>query len=52
MIKYFFIFLIFFCNKGKAISFKDAIEKIKDHEALLQLEMKSHERFERAHDLK
>ena len=41
MIKYFFIFLIFFCNKGKAISFKGAIEKIKDHEALLQLERKS-----------
>ena len=41
MIKYFFPFLILFCNQGKAVSFKDAIEKIKDHEALLQLEGKS-----------
>ncbi len=41
MIKYFFAFLIFFSNQGKAISFKGAIEKIKDHEALLQLERKS-----------
>ena len=41
MIKYFFPFLILFCNQGKAVSFKGAIEKIKDHEALLQLERKS-----------
>lgn len=41
MTKYFLVFLILFLDQVKATSFKSAIEKIRDHEALLQLKSKA-----------